>query len=493
MECDRPPTAAEIRQSSQSHPAKAYVPPLLSPLNIGFDGAEDGDTGKKKQKRRRDDDGPQDKPGKVESTTDKKSSKPTAPIPPLLSPTLPPQIEAELRRQKKQQLSDSSDERMKDKRDALGIKKESEDEEQPRVPSKLGHRRRLLIVLSVPPRLRTSFGHIMKKHRKDSQTEREREPAKQREHREETSPAKKRPVGAADARGDSEALKRPRPSEVSRDAKQTTPATPSKKPAATTATTTTTAMSRVSSANSLAQTPTDQTPSVGGSGDKRPNGAEPRPEARTAREKEERLKGVGRKLKHEGEQALKQHRGESSVNLRGKPGERGAKLGFALSIESIVSFMMGFHAQNTHRNMHNKIGDPNAWSSMFPLMGFLQNEMRRIEVTGVQPLVAMLLMLHAVAVDEMMRCYVAFDPPGQHIAVDALTKHERKRYRLWAQVHDANALIAESSLRVDVRPWSSLDDVTDAALRVLRRWCADEKVDWTPEPTLRDDWPIKER
>ena len=436
-----------------------------------------------------------------------KKPKPPIAIPPLLSPTLPPAIEAELRRKKKSS-SDSSDERSRetnrDGKDVLDIKKKldapaQEEDDEPKPTHRLRHRRRLILSLSVPKRLRASFARIIGQsasRKKDSQSQYER--GHEREDladsdnadQQKPAPARKRPMGGAEGALDAVAMKRPRSSEVS--TKLGTPSTPSKK---------TTAMSRVSSTNSVAQTPMEPvnaTPSAAASAsaDRRPNGSDvpgkgDKPEARAMREKEERLKAVGKKLKHEADLIMKRHRGDSSASIKGRPGESKVKLGYVLSLESIISFIMGFHAQNLYRGMYNKIGDPTGWASMFPLMEFLQNEMRRADVSNYQPLYAMLLLLHAVSLDEMIKCYVHFDNPSSHLNIDTLTKQERKKYRMWPQIHDANAAVTSSRMRVDVQPWSTLDDITEASLKVLRLWCAEEKIDWNQEQTLRDSWPVR--
>lgn len=524
--------------------AKSFVPPLLSPLNLGFEEKErrenDDDSSLKRERAKRDD--VADASGLSRRKQDtgsvpRKSRPSTLAIPPLLSPTLPPAVEAELQRQKKSS-SDSSDELLKDRRNALGIKKqtavfddhdeEESDEEdeptrkfkseqrpepkfEPKPASKLGHKRRLIIVLNVPKKLRPSFSKIVghgsssQSHRKDSQSQSEREVERDRERDQDRdrdqrpgsdepgqhAQARKRPAGGADGQSDSIAVKRPRSSEVPAQSKLATPSTPSKK---------TTAMSRVSSANSLAQTPNDMvtsTPSASTSADRRPNGSSDgpekseRPEAKHLREKEARLRSVGTKLKHEADLTMKKARGDGSASLKGRPEESKVKLGYVLSLESIIAFVMGFHAHNLNRAMHNKRGDPTGWGSMFPLMEFLQNEMRRVDVSNWQPLYAMLLLLQVVSLDEMIKCYVHSDVPLPQGNMDALVKHERKRYKMWPHIHEVNASIRNPNLRVDVKPWATIDDITDACLRLLRRWCSEEKIDWTPEQTLKDDWPVK--
>lgn len=481
---------------------RGHIPPLLSPLHIGFEEkrsrGDDDDSSPRKERIRPDNAGDAAAPSKPKKT-DTKKPKPAVIIPPLLSPTLPPAIEAELRRLKKTS-SDSSDERTKDSRDgrqgrdALGIKREEDDELKPM--NKLGHRRRLIIVLNVPKKLRAEFASVVgqaSSRRKDSQSQSEREHERIRAGSEEAgqqAPARKRPIGATSGPADAIAMKRPRSSDLTAHSKLGTPATPSKKPAA---------MSRVSSTNSIVQTPTDavnSTPSASASADRRPNGNEAAPptgatpEAKAMSDKVERLRAVGRKLKHEADQTMKKYRGDTSTSIRGKPGESKVKSGFALSLESIIVFMMTFYGADICRGMEHKIGDHRAWFSMFPLIEFLKNEMRRADVSNCQPLYAMVLMLHAVSLDELVRCYVRFDTVTEWVTKEIISR-TREKNKIWPRVHEVSASIHDPRLRVDVHPWSTLDDIAEASLRVLRVWCAEERVEWAPAQSLKDIWPVQ--
>ncbi|KHO02039.1 uncharacterized protein MAM_01040 [Metarhizium album ARSEF 1941] len=472
---------------------RAYVPPLLSPLHLGFEEkpwrGDDDDLNPRKERKR------QDGPTEVTSTskqkkTESKKPKPAVVIPPLLSPTLPPAIEAELKRRKKAS-SDSSDERSRDGRDAFAIKRRDENDHKP--TNKLGHRRRLIVVLNVPKALRASFADIVGRapsRRKDSQSQSERENERTRAGSEEAgqqAPARKRPIGAVTGSSDGAAMKRPRSSDVSTHSKLVTPATPSKKPAA---------MSRVSSTNSVVQTPTEavnSTPSASASADRRPNGSDAAlkgtsSEAKAMGDKVDRLKEMGRKLKHEADQTMKRYRGDTG-SMRGKPGEAKVKSAFVLSLESILVFMMAFHGADISRGMDHKIGDHRAWLSMLPMIEFLKNEMRRCDVSNSQPLYAMVLMLHAVSLEELIRCYARYDSITETLGKE-LVARLREKSKIWPRVQEVVSGIQNPRFRVDVHPWSTLDDIADASLRVLRLWCAEEKVEWAPTQSLRDLWPV---
>ncbi|KAG5979206.1 hypothetical protein E4U55_005452 [Claviceps digitariae] len=512
---------------------KSFVPPLLSPLQLNFDSqekekrlrAEEIDTSarKDKERRRRDEtneESASSKPRKLESTTSSTAAKKSrsntfVSIPPLLSPTLPPTIEAELQRQKKA-ASDSSEERIRDGRDAPGVKKrpaagKDVDEDVTHVSApvkKLGHRRRLLVVLSVPKSLQSAFasivGHTSEEHKKESHRqssdrELERKPLAGRDDVTHQAPARKRPVDPADGLSAAEgnATKRPRSSDLSVNPKLGAPLTPSRKA---------TAMSRVSSTNSLAQTPTglaSSTPlapvpmSASASADRRTNGHEivfgnrERTEVRLLQKKEATFMAVGKKLKHEADPILQQYRSDGVVSLD-RASEFKLKLAYVLGLESTIAFLMAFHSQNVYRAMYNKAGDLQSWKTMLPLLDGLLGEMKRNDVRNQQPLYAMLLMFFGVSIDEVLKCYVhqPETPESPRSALGYVTYMERRKFRMLLQAQQANAAVQNPKVRVDVHPWSTLDDIADASLRALRAYCAEEDIDWAPDQIIRDNLPV---
>ncbi|RCI17367.1 hypothetical protein L249_2401 [Ophiocordyceps polyrhachis-furcata BCC 54312] len=385
-------------------------------------------------------------------------------IPPLLSPTLPPAVEAELLKKKKKVSSPDrpADDKLKDSRDATKKRAVNDHE-----PNRLGHRRRLIVVLSIPKALRPAVNKILA-------------PAKEGQSRENRAVsdeaalplARKRPIGAATE--GPVPVKRPRTSDVARVAP--TPSTPSKKSAT---------MSRVSSSNSMAQTPGD----INGPPhmDRRlPNGQNARFERDMSmlRDKEMHLLKRGKDLKHEWTHTLK-----ALQTSRSQAAEPMVKLRCVLGVESLVAFVMAFYAQSLWRGMSSKRLHPSVWESMFPLIEEILAETSRLPSNS-QTLSALVLLMQAVCVDEVLRCYAFADAPTKKEA-DALFKWERARARLWPQIRDLNGAIAAPDLRLDVGAWYTLDEVTGLAMRLLRRWCAVEAVDWTPEPVVADSWPIK--
>ncbi|RDA83414.1 hypothetical protein CP532_4823 [Ophiocordyceps camponoti-leonardi (nom. inval.)] len=467
---------------------KSSVPPLLSPLHLGFgENERPRADDKRDNKKRREDAADVATTTTTTSKTMANKAEPQPPppppkknknppvIPPLLSPTLPPAVEAELLKRKKMSSPDGpADDRPKDSRDAK--KRALNDRE----PNRLGHRRRLIVSLSIPKALRPAVNKILAPAAaaaKEGQSQRERE---NRAVSDEAAlpQARKRPIGAVE--GPTAAAKRPRTSDVARVAP--TPSTPSKK---------STTMSRVSSSNSMAQTPGDAAASAinGPQTDRRlPNGQSARLERDMSmlRDKEMHLLKRGKDLKHEWTHILK-----VLQTSRGQPAEPMVKLRCALGVESLVAFVMAFYAQSLWRAMAGKRIHPSVWESMFPLIEEILAETSRLSGNS-QTLSALVLLMQAACVDEVLRGYAfAADAPTKKEA-DALFKWERARARLWPQIREVNGAIAAADLRLDlVGAWYTLDEVTGQAMKLLRRWCAVEAVDWTPEPVVADSWPVK--
>ncbi|RSL97341.1 hypothetical protein CEP52_010927 [Fusarium oligoseptatum] len=258
------------------------------------------------------------------------------------------------------------------------------------------------------------------------------------------------------------------------------PSTPSKKG--------TTAMSRVSSSNSQAQTPgeiTNATPVPPGSSD-RPttNGTDgPRgdkADPRAAYEKHIRFSDLGRRLKHEGDVANKHSMKLASTgDARGSEPNR--KKYFALAVESTIAFMTSFHLLNVSRSLQSKPCDPSGWSSLIKMVDYLSKEIRR-DSRRYPPIFALVLILQAVAADEFIKSFSNFE----HISKEEIFQHQTTRIRNWPTVREVYDTVDSSNLRADITPWSTVDEVCQASMRVIRQWCVDENVDWTPEFNPRE-------
>ncbi|UKZ80527.1 hypothetical protein TrVFT333_008288 [Trichoderma virens FT-333] len=468
----------------------------IIPLHLTFQDrdAEDRSLAKQNKKKPREESrertkSPNRAHRKSESISELKRQRSPARIPPLLSPTLPPVVEAALLLRKKASMEslESKPLKSKDEREKeLPAKKKkpvvdySDDEDEP-LQQKL--RKTLMVKLKVPKKLRRDFKRILALS--SSTAARKELQAQNQEHTtvsEDTiqpPPARKRPVVPDTAvSSESTSQKKPKVPEIPNSSRLPAPTTPSKKGA--------TSMSRVSSSNSLAQTPGDTvnaTPSASASSDRRVNGQDANrsesSEAKSMREKEARFSTLGRRLKHEADTAM---RGGASGSSR----EPDLKRGYVISLESLLAFMAGFQAQNIYRGLCNKRSDPTGWSSLFPLLEFIQGQMKRQEAHTRRflPLYVLVLNLHVMAITELIRCHVASENPV-HPPPDWV-RLERSRLRLYSQINEALNNIENPSLRLHVQPHESLDDMMSATLRTLRHWCHHEDVDWAPDANLEE-------
>ncbi|KAF4956130.1 hypothetical protein FSARC_11660 [Fusarium sarcochroum] len=463
--------------------SRSSVPPLLSPLHLSWDSQNSADKADKRRAREDAVDSTRlSKPKKLEPPppkprNDTARDKSPLRLPALLSPTLPSALEAELSRRKvsgKTTESKAHDDRDKEEpnekrsedrhKSTTARKAPVEQEEEEDEDSSPRERKRLIVTLRISKRMRQTLKRILAL------------PPKRRERSESTEApapqAKKRPA-TTEHTGDTIAVKRPRMPSVS--SLPPPPSTPSKKG--------TTAMSRVSSSNSQAHTPGDTvmvTPVPPGSSD-RPatNGTDAargdKADHKAVFEKHVRFSTLGRRLKHEGDVANQRcNKLASSGDTRGSDSSR--RHYYALAVESTVAFMTSFHLLNVSRNLQHKPSDPTGWSSLIKMVDYLQKETRR-DMRRYQPIYALVLILQANTVDEFLKSFSDYE----RISKEELFLHQAIRYRNWPLVREVYDSIDSSHLRADITPWSTVEEVCQASMRVIRRWCADENVNWSPE------------
>lgn len=252
-------------------------------------------------------------------------------------------------------------------------------------------------------------------------------------------------------------------------------------------------MSRVSSSGSLARTPGDAanvTPSVTASGDRGLTAPEPLQKIHPSKQQnlrdlENSLTGLGKKLKHNGDLSMKGRLDQNAAtNGNVRANETNIKLGYVLILESTIAFMMGFHAQDTWRTAVGRVSEHNTWLSLFPLLDFLQKDMRRFDARRMRPLFAISMVLQVFAYDEMLRAQWSHENPPNLTLQDVL-KARRSRDRLITQIREATALM-ESHMYANVTILTTIEEVAEMAMQIIRRWCADEGIDYTPELNLRD-------
>lgn len=458
------------------------LPPLLSPLRLDLDGGKEI-AARRADKRPRDmgaDPLRVSKPKNSEAQYSSKRPKSPMRIPPLLSPTLPPEVEAELERDRKRKGSP----RTVEVRTATDV---SESTKRPRRESQAEDvvdgrgSRSLIVTLRVPRRLRPRWSRL-------EESMSSKGPRQERSENVSgaatTTVAQKRPAGLAETTSEQPTARKTRVPDVIVPPRRP-PSTPSKRGAI--------AMSRVSSNGSLARTPGDAanaTPSVTASGDRGFTASDPLPKMhhtkqQTLRELEGSLTSMGKRLKHNGDLSLK-GRLEHNTATNGSVRASGTniKLGYVLILESTIAFMLGFHAQDTWRAAAGKVSDHNTWSSLFPLLDFVQKDMRRFNETGMRPLFTISMVLQVLAYDEMLRAQCTHESPP-NLTLQEVLKSRRSRDRLIASIREAQAGL-DKSMFPAVTIITTVVDFADTAMQIIHRWCAREEIDYSPELNIKD-------
>lgn len=195
------------------------------------------------------------------------------------------------------------------------------------------------------------------------------------------------------------------------------------------------------------------------------------------------LYSLGKRLKHNGDLSMKgrlEQSGGANGNVRGS--EANVKLGYVLILESTIAFIMGFHCQDTHRNMAGKASDHNTWLTLFPLLDFLQKDMRRFD--DVRPLFTVSMVLQVFAYDEMLRAQSTHENPP-HFTLQDVLRSRRSRDKLVSQIREATANM-DSDMCANITILTTVEEVAEMAMQVIRRWCADERIDYTAELDLKD-------
>jgi len=492
-------------RSTSSPPPKPAVPELLSPLRIGIDdeldapkktaGKPSGERGQKNNGRSRSDSRPEVPdllsplrlgPGEDRSNPRKKPAekgggggarareagelspprkKPKRPIelPPLLSPTLPPLIEAELARFKKSPGDDSSQGESLDSESPLSLGKPARaraGEDRDKRPSRivvLKYKKRagriVAAILALPSK---SHKEALKKDRSLS-LERTPPPVH----------AKKRPLPTDEQISESSSKRSKSTAEPPLTKPGGVPSTPHKSTA--------TAMSRVTSSNSQAHTPGDSTnltPSVADrpltSSDKADHASGAK--AATLRQRHADFTQRGSDLKHSRDDLI---RGRGAAPPTAADEKRIA----ALHFEMILAYMVSFNALNQARTLDRKVADFKIWETLLPHFPELKHRIRRC-----RPLVALAVQMHAVCLEQITQAFMTLDPTSVTVVHPSWAKLEKRRVPTWVE---AAALLDDvpdgDGMKAIIGPWTPVDDAVGFALTIMRRWADREGVNWRPE------------
>jgi hypothetical protein len=467
--------------------SKTSVPPLLSPLNLSMDGHHD-DSRSRGDKKRREDGTETAKPSKskiAEPPPSGRKHKAPMELPPLLSPTLPPEVEEELERKK--HASDAVDRNhrvVKNDRDSQHMIKKSrvqsyeeDDEDDIYEFSDKIHRKRFVVTLKIPKRLRQRFrGVLAPPIKKDVPASRPTERSTEQEASQ-SSQGKKRLANTVETPSATTPQKRPRTTDTTvSSSKLTAPATPSKRPVD---------MSRASSSNSHTYTPGESSnmsfalTSRLASVDQYVSRLQ-KLDGPALKEKSEAMIDVARRLKREADSYMKLYHEAGGSHGSERPKESNLKMGCLLTLESIMAFMLGFYCQDLHRASLSKPGDADAWYSIFKFVESRRNEMKRYT-----PLFGILLLLRATADDQFLSSHSTHQEPDPKLSVQTILQHQRYRSKALGQLRGASSAIEDPELRPLPLPWATVDEIAFMSIKIMRRWADDEGIDWQPEISLK--------
>ncbi|KAK3343902.1 hypothetical protein B0T25DRAFT_462744 [Lasiosphaeria hispida] len=455
-------------ESGMSTPRKPALPELLSPLHPSFD-AELGqlsrpDTGRKKTASKA-----PPKPQKLEvppPTT--KRPKPALRLPPLLSPTLPPLIEAELARLKKlstpksetsQQSSQAPESPTSSRRTKAAADPAAEEAEPSRsskivtLKFKKANAKRVKDLLTLPSR---SAKDTLRKERSMSV---EGTPP----------PARKHPRLIALDDIPSEPLAAPKRTKLTGDsvvAKPVRPSTPLKQSA--------TAMSRVTSSQSQG-TPGNSTGLTPGTLERPPtrsDSVEPgraRANGESLRERHDEYRLMGTDLKHKRDAILRSKHQGATLSAAD---ERRVT---ALHFEMILAYMVAFHSLNQARMLDRKMCDPAAWESLLPHL----HELKR-RVVNNRALRALALQMHAVCLEQITASFNTLNSAAVTTGFAQWAKLEKGRVPMWAEAVNVCDGVEDRRMKTLMGPWTRVEDAVAAVLGIMKRWADLDKVDWRP-------------
>ena len=448
--------------------AKAALPVLLSPLHPSLVAElNERDTGRKRVA-----DKAPARPPKSDSHAPTKRPRQSYGIPQLLSPTLPPIVEAELARLKKTPPKGETGQRTNFTPESPGSARKprataqhgDQDEEiRPSKPSRIvtiklkkPMAKRAKELLSLPSR---SAKDALRKERSLSE---EGTPP----------PAKKRPRMPDETVPEPSAPKRSKVTGDSVVARPLGPSTPLKQSA--------TAMSRVTSSQSQGtpgnSTSLTATPGAMERPPTRADSAEPG-KARDLvaieafRKRQAEYSALGSSLKHQRDD-ITRNLGSGNSKL---DDERRAT---ALHFEMIMAYMVSFYSLNQSRILDRKPCDFTAWESLQPHF----HELRR-RVQSELPLRALTAQLNAVSLEQVSVLFQTADPANPVVLgkeFSRWTKLERLRPQTWAEAVNLYERVSDPQMKTMMGPWTKVEDAVMSALGVLQRWTSRHSVQWRP-------------
>lgn len=244
------------------------------------------------------------------------------------------------------------------------------------------------------------------------------------------------------------------------------------------------AMRRVDSNDGQARTPQASNTSTPASAEKlRPNGIEgrPNPELDKAKADEAKFYPMGTMLKRKMDSIISpKNRDPKDVsNLSDE--ER--KKGLCIGVESLMAYMLAFHARDRIAQLRGSLPDPTSWDGLLKVQAFLEHSARHFV-----ELHALVGQMGAVTREMLSRAYMEHLAVAKEKVLEKVGRdtrdNSRARDAAWQSVRRNEKALEKILEKVGVKglgPWSSVQDVVQLAGSVLTVYAGREKVEWSAD------------
>ena len=220
------------------------------------------------------------------------------------------------------------------------------------------------------------------------------------------------------------------------------------------------AMRRVDSTDALSRTPQTSTSTPASAEKPRLNGVQEheRPGADEKKFGESALR-----LKRKMDEYLKTKGGNRDTIT-----ERERKLGVCYGLECLVAYMNTWVAQAKRPGVNDK-----AWIDGVRLWEFINAEARTFPVLSL-----LSCQVGALMREEVNRIYVRMVEEKREGGIEGLGANQRGREKCWTAVGRGRGLLREFGIQEVLGPWSSAGEALGYTYEVLEKFCRREKLEW---------------
>ncbi|KAK0634771.1 hypothetical protein B0T17DRAFT_586480 [Bombardia bombarda] len=162
----------------------------------------------------------------------------------------------------------------------------------------------------------------------------------------------------------------------------------------------------------------------------------------------------------------------------------------ALHFEMVLAYMVAFNALNQARILERKICDCDSWETLLPHFYELKN---RVAGNGNRALKALALQMQALCLEQITFAFGTLDPAQAAGYFARWQKLDRQRGATWAEAVALAEGVEDRRLKVVMGPWMKVEEAVGAALRVMQRWAERERVRWVAEVFREKEGRERER